>query len=187
MTYTELQATIAQWMNRGDLAAVIPTFIELTEERFNRHLRVRAMELPLASTPIVDGQITLAPDVADVKLLWAAMNTKPLQAATLEAVIASGSGGVPSMYARQGQILYLNGGGSVAGVLYQRIPALSGTNATNWLSLQAPSAYLFGALVEAKIYIEADSSVMEARLQTTLNELSGNDQRYPGPLVARVQ
>lgn len=187
MTYTELQAKIAQWMYRSDLTAVIPTFIELAEERFNRHLRVRAMEIPLAETPIVDGQITLASDVADVKLLWASMNTKPLQAATLEAVIASGSSGVPSMYARQGQTIYLNGGGSVAGVLYQKIPALSSSNATNWLSLQSPSAYLFGALVEAKIYVEADFSVMESRLQSVLNELSGNDQRYPGPLVARVQ
>lgn len=187
MTYTELQAQIAQWMYRSDLTAVIPTFIELAEERFNRHLRVRAMEVALPSTPIVDGRITLANDIADVKLLWTGSEPRPLTAQSLDAVIASGQTGTPNIYARQGQVLEFNGGGSVSGVLYQKIPALSPSNATNWLSLQAPSAYLFGALVEAKIYIEADPSTMESRLQSILNELAGNDNRYPGPMVARVK
>ena len=39
MNYTELQAVIADFANRQDLADRIPTFIELTEARLKRDLR----------------------------------------------------------------------------------------------------------------------------------------------------
>ena len=42
--YTELQTAVANWLDRDDLTARIPEFISLTEARFNRILRIRAME-----------------------------------------------------------------------------------------------------------------------------------------------
>jgi len=41
-TYSELQTTVASYLNRNDLTDIIPTFITLTENRLNRELRVRA-------------------------------------------------------------------------------------------------------------------------------------------------
>ena len=38
-TYAELQTSIANWLNRDDLTAVIPDFISLTEAGINRDLR----------------------------------------------------------------------------------------------------------------------------------------------------
>ena len=35
-TYSDLQASIADWLNRSDLAGVIPDFIELVDARLNR-------------------------------------------------------------------------------------------------------------------------------------------------------
>ena len=42
-TYTDLQSSVADWLNRSDLSAVIPTFIQLAEAKFNRELRTRDM------------------------------------------------------------------------------------------------------------------------------------------------
>jgi hypothetical protein len=186
MNYSELQAQVAEWMNRSDLTSVIPSFIALAEERFNRHLRVRAMEIALEDEPIADNKVTLDGSVVDVKLLWTGAEPRLLMSQSLEAVIAGGTTGEPTMFARQGQMLQFNGTGSVSGVLYQKIPALA-TASSNWLSVQAPSAYLFGAMVEAKGYTGGDPMPWESRLQAVLNELAGNDNRYSGPLVARAR
>src|SRR5437868_576267 len=43
-TYTDLQAEIASYLARGDLTAEIPSFIALTEAKFNRSLRCVGME-----------------------------------------------------------------------------------------------------------------------------------------------
>lgn len=187
MNYSQIQARIAQWLNRTDMTAVIPTFIEMTEEKLNRQLRVRAMEVALPETEIVDNKITLPSSTADVKVLWPTTypNT-PLKAQALESVVGSGLGASPTIYAYTGNQLQFNGGGSVQGVLYQRIPSLA-TNTTNWLSLSAPSVYLFGGMAEAMMYMGGDPSIWSQRFVNVVDELIGNDQRYSGPLVVRAR
>lgn len=187
MTFSEIAAQVAQWLNRSDMTAVIPQFIELAEEKLNRQLRVRNMELALVSTPIVDNKISLPATAIDVKVIWSdSYPDHPLKPQALESVIGSGDGAYPSMYAFTGSQIQFNGGGSVSGVLFQRIPALQ-TNETNWLSTSAPSAYLFGALAEAMLYMGGDASVWSQRFVNVIDELNGNDKRYNGPLVARAR
>lgn len=186
MNYTQLSAQVAQWMNRDDLTARIPDFIALTEERLNRHLRVRQMETTLAATAITDNTVTPAADVLDVKVLWVPSENQSLTAQSLESVVAAGGDGIPTMYAWDGASLRFDGAGDVQGVLYVRIPALA-TAATNWVSDTAPSLYLFGALAEAALYVGDDPSLWQARFDQALSELQGNDQRRAGPLVARAR
>ena len=38
-TYAQLQTAAASWLDRTDLTATIPEFIELAEARFNRVIR----------------------------------------------------------------------------------------------------------------------------------------------------
>ncbi len=185
MNYTQISEKVAQWMNRDDLTARIPDFIELTEERLNRHLRVRQMELTLAATAIVDNLITPAVDALDAKALWVPnYERNPLVAQSLESVVSAGGDGIPTMYAWDGANLRFDGTGSVQGVLYVRIPALA-TATNNWVSDGPWSLYLFGALVEAALYVGDDPSVWQMRFDQALSEVQGNDQRRPGPLVAR--
>ena len=189
MTYTELLAKVAAWLNRTDLTAVIPDFVTLAEERMNRHLRVRQMEVALAATPIVDNEITLADDVLDVKTIWVpGYETTPLKPQSLEAVVANGATGIPSLFAHTGPTnLRLDGAGSVQGVLYSRIPALE-TASTNWLSTSAKSLYLFGSLYEAAYYVESpDAEKWDARFMKAMQEVNDNNKRYNGPLVARAR
>lgn len=187
MNYTQLSAQVAQWMNRDDLTARIPDFIALTEERLNRHLRVRQMETTLAATAITNNTITPAADVLDVKTLWVPnYERNPLVAQSLESVVASGGDGIPTMYAMDGADLRFDGAGDVQGVLYARIPALASAT-TNWVSEGPWSLYLFGALVEAALYVGDDPSVWQMRFDQALAEVQGNDQRRAGPLVARAR
>lgn len=185
MNYTQISEKVAQWMNRDDLTARIPDFIELTEERLNRHLRVRQMESTLAVTAIVDNLITPAVDAIDAKALWVPnYERNPLVAQSLESVVSAGGDGIPTMYAWDGANLRFDGAGDVQGVLYVRIPALA-TATTNWVSEGPWSLYLFGALAEAALYVGDDPSVWQSRFDQALTEVQGNDQRRPGPLVAR--
>jgi hypothetical protein len=188
MTYSELLAKVAAWLNRTDLTGFIPDFVELAEERINRQLRVRSMEIDLAVTPIVGNEITLAADILDVKTIWVpGYEGTPLKPQSLEAVVAAGIYGTATMFAHKGpQTLRFDGSGDVQGVLYQRIPNIA-TAGTTWLSTSAPSVYLFGALSEAALYIGGDPSMWEAKYQKALDEIHGNDKRYNGPLVARAR
>ena len=43
--YTELQASVAAFLNRSDLSSVIPDFITMAEAEFNRTLKVREMSV----------------------------------------------------------------------------------------------------------------------------------------------
>ena len=40
-TYAELKTAVADWLNRSDLTAVIPSFIALAESHFNQEERLR--------------------------------------------------------------------------------------------------------------------------------------------------
>lgn len=189
MTYSEIVEKVADWMNRGDLTARIPDFIALAEERMNRALRVRQMESSLAATAITDNLITPASDVIDVKALWVPNYERtPLKPQGLESVVAGGSQGLPTMYAWDGADLRFDGTGDAQGVLYVRIPALE-TADTNWVSEGPWSLYLFGALMEAALFVKDDAAAMnwEGRFTQTLEEVRGNDNRRSGPLVARAR
>ena len=50
--YSELQTEVASWLDRSDLTAQIPAFIQLAEARINRKLRVRAMETVVQHTMV---------------------------------------------------------------------------------------------------------------------------------------
>lgn len=53
-TYSELQTAVANWLDRDDLTARIPEFISLAEARFNRDLRIRAMETKQTASTVAD-------------------------------------------------------------------------------------------------------------------------------------
>jgi hypothetical protein len=49
-TYSELQSSMADFLNRSDLTSVIPTFIALGEARMNRDIRHWQMENRASTT-----------------------------------------------------------------------------------------------------------------------------------------
>jgi hypothetical protein len=192
-TYSELQTAVANYLHRTDLTTVIPDFITLAEERMNRTLRVRQMETTLAETTIEDGNYIAAPDgMVGVKTLWVPnYEGSPLKAQTYEFVVAKDTETYPTHWAWVGDNLYFNGTGSVQGVYYTEIAALSDTNTTNWLLTAHPSVYLRASLLEAAIYTRDPEGIAfcQAAFDATLADIMGSNARdiYSGPLQARAR
>ena len=191
--YTELQSSVTGWMNRSDMASMVPDFIALAHDRINRTLRVRQMETALAETSIgADNDIAIPDGVVGVKTLWVpGYESTPLHSQPYERIVQLGATGIPSSWAWQGDSLYFDGVGSVKGVLYQGVPALSDSAPTNWLLTAYPSAYLFGTLCEGWLYLmnDAQAKLWQDRFLAVLNEIQGNAMRdtMSGPLQVRAR
>ena len=75
--YAQLQSNIADFLNRTDLAAVIPTFIGLTEAQMERALRVRQM-IGRSTAPIDTEYGALPPDFLEAKT-FKITSSRPIQ------------------------------------------------------------------------------------------------------------
>ena len=169
-TYTELKATIADWLLRDDLTAVIPTFIALAETDMQR--RIRHWRMEKRSTAQIDTQYSAIPAdfLEAIRFHVTSGGTKPLELISQAELLdrkhqSMNTSGSPSFYAlTAGEIeVYPVPNGTYTAELYyySAIPALSDTNATNWLLDAYNDAYLYGALIHSAPYLSDD-----ARLQT---------------------
>jgi hypothetical protein len=169
-TYAELQTTIASYLARNDLTAMIPDFIRLAETRLRRELRIRQM-LKFATTTAVAGTATveLPPSFLQMRDLHVA--TTP--AATLEYQSPSSlfrnsrttDSGLPRQYtvlANEFQLSPIPDSSYTLQMLYYASPDfLSDTNTSNVFMVNCPDLLLYGSLGEAEPYLMND-----ARLQT---------------------
>lgn len=163
--YSELKSTIADWLNRSDLTAAIPTFIQLAEAKFNRTLRTRQM-VKRATAPIDTPFFAVPADFLEAKDFQ--LNTNPIT--VLEYVTESAgntlrattylSSGLPRNFTIVGGQLEVipSPDSEYTGELtyYAKISALSDSNTSNWLLSYAPDLYLYGALIQAAPYLRDD-------------------------------
>ena len=187
--YSSLQASIADFLNRNDLTAVIPDFITLAEAQFNRNIRHRRMVERATAT--LDSEYSAVP--ADwLESIRYQINTNPItvmefvspdQAALLKG--ANGTTGKPIYYTQIGQQFQVvpapDSGSAYTGELtyYATIPALSVSNTTNWLLTDSPDLYLYGALLQAAPYLQDDQriSTWGTLYERCLNDLKVSDER----------
>jgi hypothetical protein len=195
--YTELQAAVIAWAHRdGDagFAALVPDFIRLAEARFNRVLRVRAMEETLASTPIASAAITLpAGFLAFKELRYDASPSRSLEPRPLEWVRGQYPDAGPARYfaVTKTEAVFWPSTGSVAGTYYEEIPALA-SNSTNWLLTNHPDLYLFASLVESVLYTQDDSRIpmWAEKTAALIDSVQSSDNANAingGPLTVRAR
>ena len=138
------------WLHRQYSDAKLEEFIALAEAQMNRLLRVRQMETSFTGT-LSAGLVTRATDLVAVKALWSTTNrTPPVEQKSLEFVLQHPSeGSIPQYYAWDRDSFRFNSqSGSVAGVYYASIPALSDSEPTNWPLTYAPDVYLAAVIAE---------------------------------------
>ena len=166
--YTELKTAVANWLDRDDLTDRIPEFIALAEARFNRVLRIRAMESKqTASTDA--GQQNLALPPRFVQMRNVQINTSPVTAMQyvtpemFDRLYGGSSSGTPKFYTVIANELQLgptpDSVQTIEMLFYETFQALSVSNPTNWVITNAPDVYLYGALLEAEPFIMNDARV----------------------------
>ena len=164
-TYATLQTAVADFLNRADLTATVPTFIALAEAGIDRDLRHWKMEN--RSVAEINSQYSQVPtDWLDtIRFSITSGTTSPLDLISQAELIERRSGndntgGKPCFYAMSaGQFEFFPTPDETysAELIYNaRIPALSDSNTTNFLLTEAPDVYLYGALVHSAPYLKED-------------------------------
>ena len=159
--YVDLQATVANYLHRSDLATIIPDFITLAEKRINGDLNARLQDT-VVLLPTVAGTITIPvpSDMIDIRsvVLQSSPNTvldylTPDQFNMQYSYKVSGS---PRCFTVIGGQIYM---GPIPDSIYNvqltyraALPSLA-TNGTNYLMTQYPAVYLNATLCEALDYI----------------------------------
>lgn len=191
--YDELQAAIADFLNREDLTPTIPTFIRLAESRIDRELRHWRQER--RSEAALSAQYSALP--ADfmqfVRLQLVDDRTGELSPVSMSTMLQMRADrndrpGRPTHYALTAQGLELfptpDAEYTASMVYYGRIPALSASNTTNWLLTEAPDVYLYGALIHSAPYLKDDArlTVWESLFKLGIDTLgtSSMDARFGG-------
>lgn len=165
-TYTELIAGVADFLNRGDLTATIPTFVALAESKFNRTLRTRDMAARVMTT--ANTQYTELPsDYREMKFAKLIIGSRDYALSFLDQRSMSkqqgcfqGQTGQPQYYSLIANSIELSrvpdGDYLLEMGYYASIPALSEDNATNWLLTKHPDLYLYGSLLQSAPYLKDD-------------------------------
>ena len=169
-SYSELKSTVASYLARSDLTAVIPDFIRLAEERLRRDLRIRQMlVVATAQTTGGDSTVGLPTDFLEMRDIHVNLNpVVQLSYKAPNAFYSSGKStlsGKPTHYtvlAAEFQLAPIPDAAYTLQMLYYAKPVLlSDSNASNVFLANCPDALLYASLGEAEPYLMND-----ARLQT---------------------
>lgn len=187
-TYAELQTSIADFLNRDDLASVTTSFISLTEADMQR--KVRHWRMEKRSTAELDTQYSAIPaDFVEVIRFHVTDNgTNPLELISQSELLqlkaqSRNTAGTPKFYAfTAGELeVYPAPDGTYNVELYYiaSIPALSDSNTSNWLLEQYADAYLYGSLVHSAPYLKDDAriQVWAALYQSAIDAINAESER----------
>ena len=194
-TYTELKASIADFLNRDDLTTVIPDFITLAESQINRDVRHWRMEARSSGQQDAADEYMQIPSdwIETIRLHITDNTTSVVNMISRDAMAdkrqkALDASGTPIYYTHADAQFQLYPTPSAETnfelLYYQKTTALSGSNADNWLLLDSPDVYLYGALLHSAPYLAEDERVaiwaqMYSAAVARLNEAS-ELARYSG-------
>ncbi|WAK01868.1 phage adaptor protein [Methylobacter sp. YRD-M1] len=183
--YSSLQDTVADWLHRTDLAVQIPTFIQLAESKISNNIRSRHLETKtdLITAAGID-YVALPTDYGSLKNIQVSGATNTvltlLPDDTLLNYNANNDIGIPRFYSIQGENIMLspipNGELTLNLVYYKDLTPLSGVNTTNWVLNKYPAVYLYGALIEASVYINDPEQVQfyQMKFDQTIEDMWRN-------------
>lgn len=199
MNYSELQSAVADWLNRSDLAAVIPQFIRNAEARLRRDTRIQRQT--------VQAPFTITEDAQDVPADFRAIDSwyydgpvhrGPIRVVAPEVLPGLKFGGVagtPRQVAVADRKFYFAPEPSEPHdsvlIYYRRIPDLTDAAPENWLLDDHSDIYLYAALAESAPYLKDDERLMvwEGTLNARLEDLARaqDQERWNGNLRRRPE
>ena len=192
-TYTELKTSIASWLNRDDLTSVIPDFILLAEAGINRDLRHYKM-IERADATLDSRYVQLPADwMETVRFSITSGDTYRLELVSRDDMLeyrqkTANASGRPRFYANIGDTIEVfptpDADYTMQLQYYAKTPALSDSNASNWLLLHAPDVSLYGTLIQSAPYLQDDArtqtwaALYAAALQSL--QTASDDTRFAG-------
>jgi hypothetical protein len=198
--YTDLKATVADYLARTDLTTQIPDFITLAENRLRRDLRIRQMlKVVTTATTASDSTISLPSDFLEMRDIH--IESTPIQTVIYQNpsnFFRNASvtvGGMPSYYTVMGsefQFAPIPDSAYTLKMIYYAAPAyLSTSNSSNIFLSNCPDLLLYASLGEAEPYLMNDARVATwAQLYDRgLNSLTISDdagEQPASPMVISV-
>lgn len=168
-SYDDLKASAADWLLRDDLTSQVPDFIALAEAQISRRLTKDGPVLDMmgrAAITVDDEFVDVPTDFVGAHSIYIEDLKAPLFFVDAERIDAlklldPNQSGDPTHFAvvgREYQFWPWNGTTLTGEQKYwQRIPALSDSNTSNWLLELHPDAYLYGTLMQAAPYLDDDA------------------------------
>lgn len=199
-SYSDLQTSVANYLGRSDLSAVIPDFIRFAETRLARELRTRKMlKSATSSMTAGDARVALPTDFLEVRDLYTQGNPRMpvtyMSPSGFTRDARADESGLPVFYtvlSAEFQFAPIPDTAYVLEILYYaQPPVLSSTNSSNVFLANYPDALLYGALLEAEPYLinDARSQTWATLYDRAIKNIQDSDQNseYSGiPLQMRL-
>jgi hypothetical protein len=200
-TFAELKLAVANWLGREELTNRIPEFISMAEDRIAKDLRIQAMETT-ADLTISSQRVSFPTGFLEVRRLYLNSDSeKPLDYFSPSVFWSrsfANETGQPDAFTIEGQefVFAPSPSSTYTGKLlyYKRFTALSAAGDTNWILTNARGILLYGALLEAYIYLEDDAGTSkyaalfdQAVTQANLSDKRGRLPMGAQPMRSQVQ
>lgn len=165
-TYSELKTAIADFINRNDLTSVLDDFIDQCESEMQVLAAQESLEFEERSTLTVTAGVATLPTgfLSARSVIWNGDTPRPLTYLApdrWEAYNAS-SPTFTNFYTVIGEEMRFadDGDGDAIVVFNSKLTPLDGSNTSNSVLDEFPSAYLYGSLVHAAVYCkDADAAL----------------------------
>ena len=201
-TYTELKASLANWLNRSDLTTEIgDDFIKLAEADFNSKLRVRSM-IDQVSITVNAETVAIPTDFLQIRdfYILAGQTKTPLVYATpasMDATSGTSTTGRPSSFTILGDTIRFSPKPDATYTAkmnyFKKFAALSSSVATNYILKSHPAIYLYGSLFHAANFLGGINpqqvQIWQQMFGTAMErlELNNREDEYNGsPLQVRT-
>ena len=201
-TYTELKASLANWLNRSDLTTEIgDDFIKLTEADFNSKLRVRAM-IDQVSITVNAETVAIPTDFLQIRdfYILSGQTKTPLvytTPASMDTTSGTSTTGRPSSFTILGDTIRFSPKPDATYTAkmnyFKKFAALSSSVATNYILDNHPAIYLYGSLFHAANFLGGINpqqvQIWQQMYATAMErlELNNREDEYNGsPLQVRT-
>jgi hypothetical protein len=187
-SYSNLKTAVANYLNRTDLTSYLDDFIDLTEARHARELRLRpTITITITNATGGNNKIPLPSDYLQFVYIQLNSGSKNfiqyMSPNEISRIYHSQGNAGPIYYTILGDNIMFgptpSGNSEIEMCYYKKVQPLSSTNATNEILKDYPDLYLYGCLLEAQPFIMADERlpVWAEMYQTAVRNAEDGDAK----------
>ena len=190
MTYDSLNTMVLQYLERRDAAVVeaIPTFITLAEFEIAQQIKT------LGQMQVVESTMTIGNPVIQKPARWRKTTSMEVSSNGSKSPVLlrkyeylksytpdATTTGLPLFYADYDYDHWLvaptpDQAYPFEVLYYERLEPLSSSNQTNWITQNAPNAMLYGALLQAVVFLKNDQrQIFQQKYDMALQSLKTED------------